>query len=89
MRNLIIVAAVIAGLVLAGIGVKYGWDLLRRPVIDAGIDAHMPNGKMDGPTRENFIKSSIAACVAQRPASMDEEKFKPACACVSERPLIC
>ena len=85
MRNLIIFVAVIGGLVLAGIGAKYGWDFLRRPAIDARVDAHMPNGKMDSEMRASFIKTSVAACLAQRTPNVDADKFKQYCVCVSEK----
>ena len=85
MRNLIIAVAVIGGLVLAGIGAKYGWDFLRRPAVDADIDAHMKNGKMDDQMRADFIKSSTAACVKQRAPGVDEEKFKRVCVCYSDK----
>jgi hypothetical protein len=57
MRNLIIAIAAIAGLVLIGIGAKYGWDLVRRPIADAGIDAGMASGKMNDAMRNAYIKS--------------------------------
>jgi uncharacterized membrane protein len=85
MRNLIIAIAVIAGLVLIGIGAKYGWDLVRRPIADAGIDAGMAGGKMNDAMRNAYIKSSTAACEKQRPATLSEDAFNRACVCISEK----
>jgi hypothetical protein len=85
MRNLIIAIAVIAGLVLVGIGAKYGWNLLRPPVVDADIDAGMASGKMNDVMRNAYIKSSTAACEKQRPVTLSEDAFNRACVCISEK----
>jgi hypothetical protein len=85
MRNPIIAVVVIGGLVLAGIGIKYGWDVMRRPIVDAGIETHMKNGTMDSEMRAAFIKGAVASCAKQRPPSVDEEKFNRVCVCYSEK----
>lgn len=84
MRKVVIAVAVIAGLVLVGFGVKYGWQMMRKPVIDASIDAHMPNGKMDPAMRAGFLKSFVAACSSEVPSGIDPDKFKQTCVCISE-----
>jgi hypothetical protein len=85
MRNLIIAATVAAGLVLVGIGVKYGWDYVRHPVVDAGGDVQMKDVNLDVPIPNAFIKSFTASCFNHQPAGMDAEKFKQACACYFEK----
>ena len=85
MRKVVIAAAMVAGLVLVGFGVKYGWNLMRHSVTDASIDTHMPNGKMDAAMRDSFLKSFVAACSSPVPTGVDPEKFKQACVCISEK----
>ena len=81
MRNIVIVGAVIVGLVLVGFGVKYGWDL----VSNRAVDSAMQSGKMEGAFRDNFITSSVNACVTKRPDTIDPGKFRQACVCFSEK----
>ena len=81
MRNIVIAIAAVAGLVLVGVGAKYGWDLVRN----GAVDTAMQSGKMEGEFRDNFIKASVNACVTKRPDTIDPEKFRQACVCVSEK----
>ncbi len=86
MRNIVIAIAVIAGLVVLGIGVKYGWDsLIHGPVGDAAIDEAMKNGKLEGPARDQFLAQSVGACVKQKPDTVSEEAFKNYCTCASQK----
>lgn len=73
MRNVIIAIAVIAGLVVIGIGVKYGWDVLFQ------------NGTPERPARDQFIAQSVGACMKQKPDKVAEEAFRQYCTCASEK----
>jgi hypothetical protein len=73
MRNVIIAIAAIAGLVVMGIGVKYGWDVLLQ------------NGTLDSPARDQFVAQSVGACMKQKPDKVSQEAFRQYCTCASEK----
>lgn len=56
-------------------------DIVDNPAASSA----MQSGKMEGPFRDAFIKSSVNACLTKRPDSIDADKFRQACVCFSEK----
>jgi hypothetical protein len=84
MRNVLIVVAAIAGLVVIGLGVKYGWQAASSGS-DAAYDQLQATGKLTGAPRDEFIAQSVAGCEKKRPDTISADLFKQFCVCASQK----
>ena len=84
MRNVVIVIAAIAGLVVIGLAVKYGWPAVTRSA-DPAYDQLQATGTLTGPARDAFVAQSVDGCDKKRPDTVSADAFKQFCVCASQK----